>query len=153
MSYNFLCQLFRSYTNKTGKMRPFFEAIAPLVPVLTFLALGTVWVIYSPLGIVDVDPRCLYFVTGTIFSNICVRLNFFLALLTDWIIEKLGWYLCHHESVKVSWSCRRIANKLRASLFDNFHVTSSNNTNLCLWEIAFNLLSTVSFSGSLFWTF
>ncbi|XP_068084293.1 ethanolaminephosphotransferase 1 isoform X2 [Anabrus simplex] len=63
--------VYKSYRDKTGKMRPFQEAVRPLVPVATFFALCTLWVTHSPIDIVSVDPRCVYFVTGTIFSNIC----------------------------------------------------------------------------------
>nr|CAD7454673.1 unnamed protein product [Timema tahoe] len=64
----------RSYKNKTGKMRTFWEANRPLVPVLLFLLLSTVWVTCSPVDIIELDPRFIYLTTGTIFSNICCRL-------------------------------------------------------------------------------
>lgn len=69
-----LWNVYKSYRDGTGKMRPFSEAIRPLVPVLVFLVVCTVWVMYSPIDVVDLDPRCVYLVTGTIFSNICCRL-------------------------------------------------------------------------------
>lgn len=68
-----LCNFFRSYKNQTGKMRSFPEAVRPLVPIGIFMIIGSIWVIYSPSNIIEVDPRAMYFMTGTIFSNICVR--------------------------------------------------------------------------------
>ncbi|PSN39417.1 Ethanolaminephosphotransferase 1 [Blattella germanica] len=62
-----------SYRDGTGKMRSFSEAMRPLVPCTVFLVICTVWVVYSPNNVVNLDPRCVYLVTGTIFSNICVR--------------------------------------------------------------------------------
>jgi ethanolaminephosphotransferase len=53
-------------------MRPFSEAVRPLVPVCLFFVVCTLWVIYSPADILELDPRCVYMVAGTIFSNICV---------------------------------------------------------------------------------
>ncbi|PNF19293.1 hypothetical protein B7P43_G07517 [Cryptotermes secundus] len=69
-----LWNIYKSYRDRTGKMRPFSEAVKPLVPVTLFLIVCTVWVVYSPVDIVNLDPRCVYLVTGTIFSNICCRL-------------------------------------------------------------------------------
>lgn len=65
--------IYKSYANRTGKMRPFSEAVRPLVPIAMFLALGSLWVCQSPGGL-ERDPRAMYFMTGTIFSNICCRL-------------------------------------------------------------------------------
>ncbi|XP_046386847.1 ethanolaminephosphotransferase 1-like [Ischnura elegans] len=69
-----LWNIYRSYKDKTGKMRTFYEAVRPLVPVVTFIALSAIWVLYSPSDIMNADPRCVFFLTGSIFSNICCRL-------------------------------------------------------------------------------
>jgi ethanolaminephosphotransferase len=53
-------------------MRPFGEAVRPLVPLGLFLIVSTLWVFYSPADVMNMDPRCVYLVIGTIFSNICV---------------------------------------------------------------------------------
>lgn len=65
--------VYRSYRDKTGKMRTFPEAIRPLVPLILLFAISTIWIMYSPNNILDKDPRIIYFAIGTIFSNICVR--------------------------------------------------------------------------------
>nr|CAD7428072.1 unnamed protein product [Timema monikensis] len=69
-----LWNIYMSYKNQTGKMRTFWEANRPLVPVLLFLILSTLWVTCSPVDIIELDPRFIYLTTGTIFSNICCRL-------------------------------------------------------------------------------
>lgn len=52
-------------------MRTFSEAVRPLVSVIVFLIVTSIWATFSPF-ILETDPRALYFLTGTIFSNICV---------------------------------------------------------------------------------
>ncbi|XP_059046420.1 ethanolaminephosphotransferase 1 [Achroia grisella] len=69
-----LWNIYKSYRDRTGKMRSFLEAIRPLVPVATFFTLSTVWALYSPTNIIDRGPRLFYILTGTIFSNINCRL-------------------------------------------------------------------------------
>lgn len=72
-----LYNIYVSYRDKTGHMRSFTEAIRPLVPLFVFFAICTVWVIKSPNSILEKEPRVIYFLTGTIFSNISVSyLNF-----------------------------------------------------------------------------
>lgn len=69
-----LWNIYKSYRDRTGKMRSFWEAYRPLVPVLSFLFICAVWVYYSPSDIISRDPRAFYLTSGTIFSNICCRL-------------------------------------------------------------------------------
>lgn len=69
-----LLNLFRSYKEKTGKMRNFVECMRPLVPLLLFMAISLIWAHHSPNRIIDTDPRAVFLLTGTIFSNISCRL-------------------------------------------------------------------------------
>lgn len=62
----------RSYKEKTGKMRTPMEAIRPLIPFVTFMVLFIYWAKMSPGNILEKDPRVLYLLSGTIFSNISV---------------------------------------------------------------------------------
>lgn len=62
----------RSYKEKTGKMRTPIEAIRPLIPFVTFMVLFLYWAQVSPGKILEKDPRVLYLLSGTIFSNISV---------------------------------------------------------------------------------
>lgn len=63
----------RSYKNRTGKMRTFFEAARPLVSFFLFMILFLYWAHMSPNNILESDPRILYLLCGTVFSNLSVR--------------------------------------------------------------------------------
>uniref|UniRef100_T1H544 Uncharacterized protein n=1 Tax=Megaselia scalaris TaxID=36166 RepID=T1H544_MEGSC len=63
-----------SYKYKTGKMRNYSEAMRPMYPFLIFMFLLILWPIISPNSICDKDPRVLFLLSGTIFSNISCRL-------------------------------------------------------------------------------
>ncbi|CAG9119640.1 unnamed protein product [Plutella xylostella] len=69
-----LWNIYKSYRDKTGKMRSFTEAVRPLVPLVLFFLLSSYWALYSPTDIISRGPRLFYIVTGTIFSNINCRL-------------------------------------------------------------------------------
>ncbi|XP_072938549.1 ethanolaminephosphotransferase 1 [Epargyreus clarus] len=69
-----LWNIYKSYRDKTGKMRPFMEAVRPLVPLAAFFAVSSLWALYSPNDIINTAPRLFYILTGTIFSNINCRL-------------------------------------------------------------------------------
>ncbi|XP_055849045.1 ethanolaminephosphotransferase 1 [Episyrphus balteatus] len=66
--------VYNSYVQKTGKMRPFAEAIRPLYPFASYLVILLVWPWISPSNIAETDPRALFMLSGTIFSNISCRL-------------------------------------------------------------------------------
>jgi hypothetical protein len=76
----------RAYRDKTGKMRPPLEALRPCYSVFTFIGLCSFWVLNSPNNVIEVDPRAVYFMTGTIFSNICVKPDFFLLSKIDYFL-------------------------------------------------------------------
>lgn len=62
----------RSYKNKTGKMRPILEALRPLMPFTALFVITTTWVLLSKNDICSLEPRLMFLLFGTIFSNICV---------------------------------------------------------------------------------
>lgn len=68
--------IYQSYKNKTGHMRPFSEAVRPLVPLVLCYLVTYLWIMVSPSNVVDRDPRALFFLMGTIFSNISVSRTF-----------------------------------------------------------------------------
>lgn len=67
-----LCVIRRSYKNKTGKMRPILEALRPLMPFTALFVITTIWVLRSRNDICFMEPRLMFLLFGTIFSNICV---------------------------------------------------------------------------------
>ncbi|XP_058061160.1 ethanolaminephosphotransferase 1 isoform X2 [Anopheles bellator] len=69
-----ITNIYKSYRDKTGKMRSFKEAIRPLVPLASLFVLCTLWVLLSRNGIIDMEPRLYFVMCGTLFSNICCRL-------------------------------------------------------------------------------
>ncbi|GBP20893.1 Ethanolaminephosphotransferase 1 [Eumeta japonica] len=64
----------RSYKLRTGKMRSFTECIRPLWSLFAVFGMTTVWVMKSPNNIVEYDPRMVFLLLGTLFSNIACRL-------------------------------------------------------------------------------
>jgi len=63
-----------SYKEGTGKMRPFLELTRPLVSLLIQMTLCWMWVLLSKNNIVEADPRCFYYMSGTLYSNVVARL-------------------------------------------------------------------------------
>ncbi|XP_072948311.1 ethanolaminephosphotransferase 1-like isoform X2 [Epargyreus clarus] len=66
--------VYLSYKNRTGKMRPILEALRPLWSMLIMVSLMTFWAIKSPNGIIEIDLRVFLLLFGTLFSNIANRL-------------------------------------------------------------------------------
>jgi len=64
----------KAYKEGTGKNRTFLEAMRPLVSTLIAMVLCFIWVLWSPNNILELDPRCLFLLTGTVFANICCKL-------------------------------------------------------------------------------
>lgn len=56
-------------------MRSFQEAIRPMWPFLTYMSLLLIWPHISPNNIMEKDPRILFMLSGTIFSNISVSVK------------------------------------------------------------------------------
>ncbi|XP_053693053.1 ethanolaminephosphotransferase 1 isoform X2 [Sabethes cyaneus] len=73
--------VYKSYQNKTGKMRPFMEAIRPLIPLFGLFVISTLWALFSRNSIVSLEPRMFIVLSGTTFSNINCRL--IVAQMTD----------------------------------------------------------------------
>lgn len=84
-----LWNVYRSYADKTGKMRNCLECIRPLIPLTIFFCISALWVHYSPNDIVYNHPRAVYLLTGTIFSNISCRL--IVSQMSDTKCETVNW--------------------------------------------------------------
>ncbi|CAB4068545.1 EPT1 [Lepeophtheirus salmonis] len=58
----------------TGKNRPFKEAIRPLVSFFTAFIVCVSWITFFFPTALNEDPRCFYYMTGVLYSNIACRL-------------------------------------------------------------------------------
>ncbi|XP_026464573.1 ethanolaminephosphotransferase 1-like [Ctenocephalides felis] len=83
--------IYKSYKEGTGKMRPPLEAVRPLWPLILLFVSSAYWATYSRNQVADIDPRALYIMTGTVFSNICCRL--IVAQMTDTRCDLWNWLL------------------------------------------------------------
>lgn len=83
--------VYYSYKTGTGKNRPLLEALRPLFPLVTYIALCFYWVRNSPNDIIMLDPRAVFISTGTIFSNICCRL--IVAQMSNTRCDAFNWLL------------------------------------------------------------
>ncbi|KAF7393022.1 hypothetical protein HZH68_010016 [Vespula germanica] len=86
-----LWNIYKSYRDKTGKMRTFPEAIRPLVPLVLLFMISTLWILFSQQNVLEKDPRIIYFAIGTTFSNICCRL--IVSQMSNTRCEILPWIL------------------------------------------------------------
>ncbi|XP_037820392.1 ethanolaminephosphotransferase 1 [Lucilia sericata] len=66
--------IYMSYKNKTGKMRPFMDAARPMFAFLWLFLFTTIWVLFSRNHILELEPRIMFVLFGTLFSNIACRL-------------------------------------------------------------------------------
>ena len=69
-----LRNIYLSYKDGTGKQRPFLEAIQPLASLIMLLVLSWTWALFSNNDIINADPRCFYYMSGTLYSNVVARL-------------------------------------------------------------------------------
>ena len=69
-----LRNVYLSYKEGTGKMRPFLEATRPLLSLFAQMVLCWIWVLASKNNILELDPRCFFYMSGTLYSNIVARL-------------------------------------------------------------------------------
>lgn len=71
-------------------MRPFWEAVRPLMPLGYLCLITTIWVFFSVNQIIMDQPRLFFILTGTLFSNICV--SFVLFLLKQDVLSILVYH-------------------------------------------------------------
>lgn len=84
-----LYNIVKSYADRTGKMRPLSEALRPLYSFAIFMGISLYWAYQSPNDIVATDPRAVYMLSGTIFSNISCRL--IVAQMSNTRCEAMHW--------------------------------------------------------------
>lgn len=66
--------VYLSYKNKTGKMRSIWDAARPLFAFLWLFIITMIWVLNSANNIINLEPRIMFVLFGTLFSNIACRL-------------------------------------------------------------------------------
>ncbi|KAH8385400.1 hypothetical protein KR200_011374 [Drosophila serrata] len=66
--------IYLSYKNKTGKMRPMWEMLRPFFAFLWLFVITLIWSFFSRNDVINHSPRILWILYGTIFSNIACRL-------------------------------------------------------------------------------
>ncbi|XP_072948091.1 ethanolaminephosphotransferase 1-like [Epargyreus clarus] len=84
-----LYNTYLSYKERTGKMRPPLEAMRPLWSLLTVFATSSLWAHRSSLA--DHDPRVLFLLVGTLFSNVACRL--IVSQMSNQRCEVINWLL------------------------------------------------------------
>ncbi|XP_068140443.1 ethanolaminephosphotransferase 1 [Drosophila tropicalis] len=69
-----IINVYNSYAKRTGRLLSPMEAIRPMWPFLTYFVLLLVWPYLSPNDIMETDPRAIFMLSGTVFSNVSCRL-------------------------------------------------------------------------------
>lgn len=54
-------------------MRPMMEMLRPFFAFLWLFVITLIWSLYSRNNVINLEPRVLWILYGTIFSNIAVR--------------------------------------------------------------------------------
>lgn len=68
-------------------MRSFLEAVRPLQPFLGMFIITTIWVLFSKNRICELEPRLLFLLFGTVFSNVCVRIEETKSVCFNWLFK------------------------------------------------------------------
>jgi ethanolaminephosphotransferase len=61
---------------KTSKHDNLYALCSPFIATVYFFFLQFVWITYSKVNIIELEPRVFYWLTGTIYSNISVSVRF-----------------------------------------------------------------------------
>ncbi|KAG5846406.1 hypothetical protein ANANG_G00114640 [Anguilla anguilla] len=86
-----LRNVFKAYRSNTLKHSSLYESFLPfLSPVLLFL-LSTLWVLLSPNGILQLQPRVFYLMVGTAFANVTCKL--IVCQMSNTRCQPLSWLL------------------------------------------------------------
>ncbi|XP_045524195.1 ethanolaminephosphotransferase 1-like [Pieris brassicae] len=84
-----LYNIYLSYKLRTGKMRNPLEAIRPVWSILSVFLVTSVWVHKSHL--VEVEPRGVFLLIGTLFSNVACRL--IVSQMSNRRCDAINWLL------------------------------------------------------------
>ncbi|XP_030562088.1 ethanolaminephosphotransferase 1 [Drosophila novamexicana] len=69
-----IINVYNSYAQRTGRLLSPWEALRPMWPFITYFVLLLLWPFLSPNDIMERDPRAMFMLSGTIFSNVSCRL-------------------------------------------------------------------------------
>jgi len=95
-----LRNIYRSYRDGTGKMRPLLEMIRPMVSICICMMLCFIWVIGSPNQVLIKDTRIFFYVTGTLCANLSCRL--IVSQMSSTRCELINWFLIPLSAVVLS---------------------------------------------------
>jgi len=83
--------MYMAYLNKTFKQSSVYEAVRPLFSTIYLFIIQLIWIQYSRINVIELEPRVFFWVTGTLFSNISCRL--IVAQMTSTRCEIFNWAL------------------------------------------------------------
>ncbi|XP_046914023.1 ethanolaminephosphotransferase 1 isoform X2 [Dermatophagoides farinae] len=93
------------YTCQTPKQKTFYQSFRPLISLIGLFIVSTLWAKFSPMNIIEVEPRTFYFMVGTVFSNIACRL--IVSQMSSTKCDLINWFL---YPLTISTLCAIIGN-------------------------------------------
>uniref|UniRef100_A0A8C5I0E7 Ethanolaminephosphotransferase 1 n=1 Tax=Gouania willdenowi TaxID=441366 RepID=A0A8C5I0E7_GOUWI len=94
-----LYNVLKAHRGNTLKHSSLYEAFLPFFsPVLLFI-LSTLWVVFSPTGILEQQPRIFYLMVGTAFANVTCKL--IVCQMSNTRCQALSWLLVPMAGVVV----------------------------------------------------
>jgi len=86
-----LFNILSAYRAGTGKQPNMVEAMRPMVTFMAGFVICAAWAALSPNRILDLDARCYFLLSGTLYANMSCRL--IIAQLTSTRCELFNWLL------------------------------------------------------------
>uniref|UniRef100_A0A8C7P6J8 Ethanolaminephosphotransferase 1 n=1 Tax=Oncorhynchus mykiss TaxID=8022 RepID=A0A8C7P6J8_ONCMY len=86
-----LYNVFKASRNNTLKHSSMYEAFLPFLSPVLLCLLSSVWVIFSPSGILQQQPRVFYLMVGTAFANVTCKL--IVCQMSNTRCQPLSWLL------------------------------------------------------------
>lgn len=83
--------MYKAYNEGRLKQKSFYEGIRPLFSTIYLFAIQLIWIKYSHNEILHTEPRMVFWLTGTLFSNIACRL--IVAQMTNTRCQIFNWTL------------------------------------------------------------
>lgn len=105
-----LYNVLKGHRGHTLKHSSLYEAFLPfLSPVLLFV-LSTVWVVFSPSDILELQPRVFFLMVGTAFANVTCKL--IVCQMSNTRCQALSWLLLPMTPVVLLAVTGLVANEL-----------------------------------------